>query len=204
MLKILQARLQQYVNCELPDVQAGFRKGRGPRDQISNICWIMEKTGEFQINIYLWFIDYAKSFDCVDHNKLWKILKEMTNLDSILKSRDITLSTRSVYSKLCFLFSSSHVWMWELDHKESWAPKNWCFLTVALDKTLESPLDSKKIKPDNSKGNQSWIFIGTTDAENEAPILLAIWWEDSSHWKRPWCWARLKAGREEGGRGWDG
>ena len=70
MLKILQARLQQYVNRELPDVQAGFRKGRGTRDQIANICWIMEKAGEFQKNIYFCFIDYAKAFDCVDHNKL--------------------------------------------------------------------------------------------------------------------------------------
>ena len=77
MLKILQARLQQYVNCELPDVQAGFRKGRGTRNQIANICWIMEKATEFQKNIYFCFIDYAKAFDCVDHNKLWKILKEM-------------------------------------------------------------------------------------------------------------------------------
>ena len=77
MLKILQARLQQYVNCELPDVQSGFRKGRGTRDQIANIRWIMEKTREFQENIYFCFIDYAKAFDCVDHNKLWKILKEM-------------------------------------------------------------------------------------------------------------------------------
>ena len=77
MLKILQARLQQYVNCELPDVQAGFRKGRGTRDQIANIHWIMERAREFQKNIYFCFIDYAKAFDCVDHNKLWKILKEM-------------------------------------------------------------------------------------------------------------------------------
>ena len=77
MLKILQARLQQYVNCELPDVQAGFRNGRGTRDQIANICWIIEKTREFQKNIYFCFIDYAKAFDCVDHNKLWEILKEM-------------------------------------------------------------------------------------------------------------------------------
>ena len=77
MLKILQARLQQYVNRELPDVQAGFRKGRGTRDQIANICWIIEKTGEFQKNIYFCFIDYAKAFDCVDYNKLWKILKEL-------------------------------------------------------------------------------------------------------------------------------
>ena len=77
MLKILQARLQQYVNCELPDVQAGFRKGRGTRDQIANIRWIMEKAREFQKNIYFCFIDYAKAFHCVDHNKLWKILKEL-------------------------------------------------------------------------------------------------------------------------------
>ena len=77
MLKILQGRLQQYMNCELPDVQVGFRKGRGPRDQIANIRWIMEKAREFQGNIYFCFIDYAKAFDCVDHKKLWKILKEM-------------------------------------------------------------------------------------------------------------------------------
>ena len=77
MLKILQARLQKYVNRELPDIQAGFRKGRGTREQIANIRWIMEKAREFQINIYFCFIDYAQVFDYVDHNKLWKILKEM-------------------------------------------------------------------------------------------------------------------------------
>ena len=77
MLNILQARLQQYVNCELPDVQDGFRKGRGSRDRIANICWIIEKAREFQKNIYFCFIDYAKAFDCVDHNKLWRILQEM-------------------------------------------------------------------------------------------------------------------------------
>ena len=77
MLKILQARLQQYMNWEIPDVQAGFRKGREIRDQIANICWIIEKTIELQKNIYFCFIDYAKAFDCVDHNKLWKILQEI-------------------------------------------------------------------------------------------------------------------------------
>ena len=77
MLNILQARLQQYMNCELPDVQAGFRKGRGIRGQIAKIHWIIKKAREFQKNIYFCFIDYAKAFDCVDHNKLWKILKEM-------------------------------------------------------------------------------------------------------------------------------
>ena len=83
MLKILQARLQQYTNCELPDVQASFPKGRGTRDQIVNICWISKKAREFQKNIYFCFIDYAKAFDSVDHNKLWKILKEMGILDHL-------------------------------------------------------------------------------------------------------------------------
>ena len=84
MLKIPQARIQQYVNCELPDGQAGFRKGRGSRDQIANIHWIMEKRREFQKNINFSFINYAKAFDCVDHNKLWKILKEMGIPDHLI------------------------------------------------------------------------------------------------------------------------
>ena len=84
MLKILQVRLQQYVNHELPDVQAGFRKGRGTRDQIANSCWIIWKARKFQKNIYFYFIDYAKAFDCVDHNKLWKILKEMGIQDHLI------------------------------------------------------------------------------------------------------------------------
>ena len=77
MLKILQARLQKYLNCELPEVQPGFRKGRGTRDQIANLLWIIKKAREFQENVYFCFTDYTKAFDCVDHNKLWKILKEM-------------------------------------------------------------------------------------------------------------------------------
>ena len=83
MLKILQARLQQYVNRELPDVQAGFRKGRGTRDQIANICWIIKEAREFQKNIYFCLIDYAKAFDYVDHNELWKILKETGTPDCL-------------------------------------------------------------------------------------------------------------------------
>ena len=86
MLKILQARLQQYVNRELSDVQTGFRKGRGTKDQISNIHWIIEKVREFQKNIYFCFIDYTKAFDCVDHNKLWKILKVMGIPDHLICS----------------------------------------------------------------------------------------------------------------------
>ena len=93
--------------------------------------------------------------------------KVMTNLDSILKSRDITLPT-----KVCgYGFSSGHVWMWELDYKESWAQKNWCFWTVVLEKTLESPLDCKEIQAVHPKGDQSWVFIGRTDVEAETPIL---------------------------------
>ena len=83
MFKILQARLQQYMNHELPDVQAGFRKSRGTRDQIANICWIIKKARELQKNIYFCFIDYAKAFDCVDHNKLRKVLNEMEILDHL-------------------------------------------------------------------------------------------------------------------------
>ena len=93
MLKILQARLQQYVNSEFPDVQAGFRKGRGTRDQIANICWIMKKARELQKNIYFCFIEYAKVFDCVDHKKLWKILKEMGipgHLTCLLRNQEAT------------------------------------------------------------------------------------------------------------------
>ena len=92
MLKILQARLQQYMNCELQDVQAGFRKGRGTREQIANIYWIIEKAREFQKNIYLCFTDYAKAFDYVDHNKLWKILQEMEIPDHL------TCLLRNVYA----------------------------------------------------------------------------------------------------------
>ena len=101
-------------------------------------------------------------------------------------------------------FSSSHVWIWELEDKESWVLKNWCFWTVVLEKTLENPLDGKEIPPVHPKGSQSWIFIGRTDAEVEAPIILASWCEELSHLKRPWCWERLKVRGEGDDRGWDG
>ena len=95
--------------------------------------------------------------------------------------------------------------MWELDYKESWVPKNWCFWTVVLEKTLESLFDWKEIKPVNPKGNQSWIFIGRTDVEAETPILsLPTWCEKLIHLKRPWCWERMKAGGEGDDRGWGG
>ena len=100
--------------------------------------------------------------------------------------------------------SSSHVWMWELNYKESWGPKNWCFCAMALEKTLESHLDCKEIQPVHPRGNQSWIFIGKTDAEAETPDTLAAWCEKLTHLIRPWCWERLKSGGEEDNRGWDG
>ena len=98
-------------------------------------------------------------------------------------------------------FFSSHVWMWELYHKESWAPKNWCFWTMVLEKTLESPLDCKEIKLVNPKGNQSWIFIGSWSWSSNT---LATSCEELTHWKRPQCWERLKAAEEGQNRGWDG
>ena len=131
--------------------------------------------------------------------------KGMTNLDSILNSIHITLPTK-VHSP-SYGFSISHVLMWELDYKESWALKNWCFWTVVLEKTLESSLDCKEIQiqPVHPKGDQSWVFIGMTDAKAETPVLWpphAKNW--LTHWKRLWCWERLKAGGERDDRGWDG
>ena len=123
----------------------------------------------------------------------------MNNLDSILKSRDITLST-----KVHLVKASSHVWMWQLDYKESWMLKNWCFCIVVLEKTLESPLDCKGIHPVHPKRNQSWAFIGRTDVEAKTPIL---WTPDVKSWL---IWKdldveeRLKAGGEGDNRGWDG
>ena len=362
MLITLQARLQQYVNQELPDVQAGFRKGRGTRDQIVNIWWNIEKAREIQKNIYFCFTDYSEAFDCVDYNKLWKILKEMgipdhhscllrnlyagpeaivrirhgmmdwfkvgegvhpgcvlspclfnlyaeyimwnaglgeaqawikisgrniknlryakhrrtkepldedkesekaclklhiqktkimgsgpitswqnnretmetvtdfiflgskittdvdcsheikrhlllerkatTKLDSILKKQRHYFVYKGPYSQI-YDFSSTHVWTWVLDHKEGWVLKNWCFWTVIWEKTLESPLDCKEIKPVNPQGNESWIYFGRTDAETEAPILGHPMWRADSL-ERPWCWERLRAGGERDDRGSNG
>ena len=127
-------------------------------------------------------------------NQNWKRLlvlgrKVMTNLDSALKSRDITLSTKV---RQGYGFSSGHVWMWELDYRESWAPKNWCFWTVVLEKTLESPLDFKEIQPVHSKGYQSWVFIERTDVEAETPIL---WPPDAKSWL---IWKDPNAGKDWG------
>ena len=101
-------------------------------------------------------------------------------------------------------FSSSHVWMLELDYKESWVPKNWCFWTVVLEKTLESPLDCKEIQPDHPKGDQSWVFNGRTYVEAEMPNILSTWCGELTHLKRPWCWEGLRAGGEGDDRRRDG
>ena len=125
--------------------------------------------------------------------------KGTTNLDSILKSRDIT-ANKGLYSQ-SYGFSSSHVQIWELDHRVGWAPKNWCFWTEVLEKTLESPLDSKEIKPVNPKGNQPWIFTERTDPKAGWSFnTSAIWCKEPTHWKSPWCWERLRAGGEGGDR----
>ena len=100
-------------------------------------------------------------------------------------------------------FSSSHVWMWELNYKESWGQKNWCFWTVVLEKILGSPLDCKEIQPVHPKGDQTWVFIGRTDCWSWNSNTLATWCEELTHWKRPWCWERLRARGEGDDREWD-
>ena len=129
--------------------------------------------------------------------------KVMTNLDSIFKSRHYFANKGP--SSQSYGFSSGHVWMWEFDYKESWAPKNWCFGTVVLRKTLKSPLDYRKIQPVHPKGNQSWIFTGRTDAEAEAPVLWLLdgknWliWKDSDAGKD---WGQEERGQEDEMVGW--
>ena len=132
--------------------------------------------------------------DCSHEIKRCLLLgrKVMTNLDSILKSRDITLSTKVCLVKT-MVFSSGHVWMWELDYNESWVPKNWCSFELVLEKTLESPLDCKEIQPVYSKGDQSWVFTGGIAVEGETPILWSPDVESWLIWKDPdagkdWGW----------------
>ena len=127
---------------------------------------------------------------CSLERKLWQTSRR-------IKNQRHHFANKGPYSQ-SYGFSSSHVQMWEFDHKEGWAVKNWCFQIVVLEKTVENPLDCKEIKPVNPKGNQTWIFIGRTDAEAETPILWL------THLKRPWCWERMKAGGEGDDRGWDG
>ena len=128
------------------------------------------------------------------------VLKEINpeySLERLMLKAEAPVSTLATWCG-----ELTHWKMWELDHKEDWVPKNWCFQIVVLEKTLESLLDSKEIKPINPKGNQPWTFIGRTDAK--APILWATDNEEPTHWKRPWFREKLRAGGEGGNRGWDG
>ena len=118
MLKNLQTRLQQYVNHELPDVQAGFRKGRQTRDQIANICWFMEKSREFQKNIHFCFIDYAKAFNCVDHNKVWKILKEMVFPVVMYGCESWTVKKAE-----CWRIDAFELWFWKRLLRVPWTAR---------------------------------------------------------------------------------
>ena len=161
----------------------------------------MEKLCIQWQTLFTW-VPVTADGDCSHEIKRHLLLgrKAIKNLDRIFKNRDIILMTK--YSQT-FGFSSSHLWMWELDHQESWALKNWCFWIVVLEKTLESPSDSKEIKPINPKGNQPWIFIRRTVDEVEAPIF---WPPHVKSWLigRLQYWEKLRAGGEADDRGWDG
>ena len=140
----------------------------------------MDKQWKQWQTLFFWAPKITADGDCSHEINRCLLLgrKVMTNLDSTLKSRDITLPTK-VHPVKAMVFSSSRVWMWKLGYKESWALRNWCFWTVVLEKTLESPLDNKEIQPVHPKGNQSWIFIRRTDVEAEIPIL---WPPDVKSW----------------------
>ena len=163
----------------------------------------MGKKGK-QWQIFL-FLGSKITVDGDCSHEFWRCLflgrKDMTNLDSVLKNQRHHFADKGPYSQICG-FSSSHVQMWELDHKEAWMLNNWCFWIVVLEKILENPLDSKEIKPINPKENKLWIFTERTKAEAETPML---WPPDTKSWLigKDWCWERLKAKGEEDGRGQD-
>ena len=144
--------------------------------------------------------------DCSHEIKWCLLLGRKVNLNKPrqhIKKQRHHFADKGLYSQ-SYGFSHNNVQKWKLDHKEGWALKNWCFWTVVLEKTPESPFDCKETKPVNPKGDQSWIFIGRTDAEAEAPIPFATWCKEPTHWKRLWCWERLKTKGAGGDRGWDG
>ena len=168
-----------------------------------NIQKTWEIDGETVSDFIFWGSKITADGDCSHEIKRCLLLgrKLMTNLDSIWKSRDITLLTKvRLVKAMVFPVVVYGCESWRI---ESWVPKNWWFWTVVLVKTLESPLDSKEIKPVNPKGNKSWIYWkgwGWCWSSN----TLAIWCKELTHWKRPWCWERLRAGGEGDDRGWDG
>ena len=145
---------------------------------------------------------WRAAIDGVTKSRTWlkRLSSSSSNRQHIKKQRRYFVNKGP--SRQGYGFSSGHVWMWELDYKESWAPKNWCFWTVLLEKTLASSLDCKEIQPVHSKGNQSSVFTGRTDVEAETPTR---WPPDAKNWvtaKRPWCWERLKVGGDGDNRGW--
>ena len=151
------------------------------------------------------FLDFKVSADgdCSLDIRRWLLLgrKAMTKLEHVLKSKDIILLTKvRIIKPMVFPVVMYRCETWTIKR----ALKNQCFYTVVLENTIESPLENKEIKLVNLEGNQSWIFFGRTGAEAEAPNTLATWCKQLTHWKKPWCWGRLKAEGEEGDRGWDG
>ena len=166
--------------------------------------WQMDgETTERVRHFIFWGSKITADDDCNHEIKRCLLVerKVVINLDSILKSRDIANKGPSSQSHG---FSSSRVWIWKLDYKESWAPKNWCFWTVVLEKNLESPLDCKEIQPVYPKGNQPWNVHWKDWCWSWNSNPLATWYEELTHWKRPWCWEGLGAGGEGDNRGWDG
>ena len=158
-----------------------------------------EKSGKSDRFYFLGFPNHCRRW-----LQIWNLDTCYDKPRQCIKKQRYYFTNKDLYNQ-SYGFSSSHVWMWELDHKKGWELKNWCLWTVVLEKTLESPLNSKETKPVNPKGNQNWIFIGKTDAEAEAPILWPhdahigepIQWT-SSLGKKPWCWERLKASGRRG------
>ena len=149
---------------------------------------------------------FGQFFKTSIHRKTWENFECSLSYDQPrqhIKKQRHYFANKGPSSQSCG-FSSSHVWVWELDHKESWALKKWYFWTVVLENTFESPLDCKEIQTVHPKGNQSWIFMGRTDAEAETPMIWPPDAKNCLHLKRPWCWERLKAGREGDDRGLDG
>ena len=155
----------------------------------SGLITSWEIDGETVSDFIFWGSRITANGDCSHEIKRRLLLgrKVMTNLDSIFNQVQRHYFAIKGPSSQGNGFSSSHVWMWELNYKESWVSKNWCFWTVVLEKTLESPLDCKEIKPVYPQGNQSWIFIGRTEAWSWNSNTLATWCEELTHWKRRWC-----------------
>ena len=155
-------------------------------------CWSMTKFIKLYSCIHILYLN--------EMDPSWK--KVQSFVWNLMRVRP-KVSNKGPYCQ-SYGFSSSHIWRWELDHKKGWVPKNWWFWIKVLEKTLESPLDSKDIKPDNPKGNQILSIHWKDWCWSWSSNTLSTWCEELTHWERPWCWERLRAGWEEDGREWDG